>query len=90
MTADALSIKAYYETQDKRAIQRAIILDTITKAMHPSSADLERLTGLPRSSITGRLKEMENDGIIYKAGRKKDPFTGKTVHWYAKTWGVCK
>lgn len=88
MTVDALSVEAYQETESKREFQRTVILDTIAKAMHPSSADLARLTSLPRSSVTGRLKELENEGAIYKAGTKKDPFTKKTVHWYAVAWKV--
>ena len=82
MTVDALSIEAYATLGSKREAQKQIILDTIRQARHPSSADLERFTRIQRTSVCGRLRELEQDGKICKGGTKKDPFTGKTVHWY--------
>ena len=82
MTADILSIQAYQETASKRASQREIIVKAVALAMHPSSSDIARFTHLPRTSVTGRLKELEEDGRIIKAGTKIDPWTKKTVNWY--------
>jgi DNA-binding HxlR family transcriptional regulator len=39
--------------------------------------------GVERTSITGRLKELEDEGLIEKApNKKKDPWTGHEVYWY--------
>ncbi|WII06996.1 helix-turn-helix domain-containing protein [Methanomassiliicoccales archaeon LGM-RCC1] len=82
MTVDVLSLEAYASLGSTKEAQAQIILDTIRKARHPSSADIERLTKIKRTSVTARLKKLEDDGLIYKAGTKKDPFTHKTVNWY--------
>lgn len=82
MTVDALSIEAYSSLGSTKEAQAQIILDTIRRARHPSSADLERFTRIQRTSVCGRLRELEKDGRIYKAGTKIDPFTKKRVHWY--------
>lgn len=84
---DALSAEAYDSIRTTKARQQAELLSVIAMARHPSSADLERFTGIQRTSVTGRLRELELDGRIRKAGTKRDPFTGRTVHWYAVTEG---
>lgn len=84
MTVDALSIQAYRETASRRQVQRDMVLQVIDQARHPSSSDIARLTGLQRTSVTGRLKELEDEGIIRKAGTKVDPWTKKTVNWYER------
>jgi len=80
---DACSIESYRTLGMTAEVQRMRVLDTVRQARHPSSSDIERLTGIQRTSVTARLKKLEDDGLIYKAGTKKDPFTGKTVNWYA-------
>lgn len=85
MTVDVLSVQAYHSTASKRQVQRDMVLQVIDQAMHPSSSDIARLTGLQRTSVTGRLKELEDEGIIRKAGTKVDPWTKKTVNWYARS-----
>lgn len=79
---DELSVEAYHATDAKRAAQREIILDVVAQATHPSSKDIERLTGIQRTSVCGRLKELEDENLIRKGGRKIDPFTKRTVSWY--------
>lgn len=83
MSVDPNSIDAYYETERMRDSIRLKVYETVRDATHPSSSDIVRLTGIQRTSVTGRLKELEEDGIIYKAGVKKDPFTKKRVNYYA-------
>jgi len=82
---DPNSIDAYRSTVGLRDGQRMLVFDTIRQARHPSSADVARLTGLPRTSVCGRLRKLEQDGFIYKAGTKIDPFTKKTVNYYMVT-----
>lgn len=84
MTVDQNSIDAYFQTADKRASQRKIILDTIRAFQQSSSSDIHAFTGIPRTSVCGRLKELEDEGVIYKAGTKTDPITNVTVNWYAE------
>ena len=59
MVVDINSIIAYHQTTDERESKRAIILETVRMARHPSSSDIVRLTGIQRTSVTGRLKELE-------------------------------
>lgn len=82
MTVDINSIIAYHDTVGERDCKRTIILETVRKATHPSSSDIVRLTGIQRTSVTGRLRELEEDGLIMKAGTKIDPFTKMRVNWY--------
>lgn len=82
---DPNSIDAYRSTDGLRDDQRTLVFDTIRQARHPSSADVARLTGLPRTSVCGRIRELEKDGLIYKASTKIDPFTKKTVNYYMVT-----
>lgn len=76
------SLQAYHTTEELRASQAEYILQTIKKATHPSSRDLERFTNIPRSSVTARLNKLEKDGRIVKGGTKIDALTKKTVCWY--------
>ena len=79
---DRNSIDAYRSTDGLRDDQRTLVLSIIRQARHPSSADVARLSGLPRTSVCGRIRELEKDGLIYKANTKIDPFTKKTVNYY--------
>lgn len=76
------SIKAYAETEELRQAQKMVVYDMVKQARHPSSSDIARFTRLPRTSVTARLKKLEDDGMIKKGGTKRDPHTGKTVNWY--------
>lgn len=82
---DELSITAYHEMGSKKQEQAEIVYEIVCRATHPSSSDIARLSNLPRTSVTGRLKELEEAGRIYKANTKIDPFTKKKVNWYAPT-----
>ena len=76
------SLEAYFFTEGKRASQRDTIFYTIKANTGLSSSDISALTRIPRTSVTGRLKELEDEGMIAKAGIKKDPVTKMTVHTY--------
>lgn len=80
---EATSVEAYIETAPQRELQREAAYRTVCLALHPSSSDIARFTGLPRTSVCGRLRELEKEGRIHKAADKIDPFTRKRVHWYA-------
>ena len=76
------SIEAYESTVSERMAQRERVLEIVREAKHPSSSDIARFTRIPRTSVTGRLRELEQDGLIMKGGTKLDPHTGKRVKWY--------
>jgi len=82
---ESTSMKAYIETVDERKAQIELVFQAVCLARHPSSSDISRFTHLQRTSVCGRLRQLEQDGRIYKAGTKIDPFTKKTVNWYAPT-----
>lgn len=85
MTVTDTSIESYYdaESQSHFETQRDWILHCIKNAYRPSISDISRISKVAKSSVTGRLNELEKEGLIHKADKKKDPFTGKTVYWYA-------
>ena len=82
---EATSIQAYRELGSSEDSQMELVYKAVCLAKHPSSADLVRFTKLQRTSVCGRLRKLEQNGRIYKAGTKIDPFTKKTVNWYAPT-----
>ena len=82
MTATDTSIQAYIETEHQRSAQAEVVYNMICEARHPSSSDIARLTGIERTSVCARIRKLEQDGRIYKASTKIDPWTKKTVYWY--------
>ena len=82
MAVDINSIEAHHDVEESRDTKRMVIYNTIKQARHPSSSDIVRLTGIRRESVTGRLKELEEDGLIRKADTKIDPFTKRKVNYY--------
>lgn len=82
------SLDAYKETKDERDFLRERIYELVCCVVQPSSSDIARLGHIQRTSVTGRLRELEQDGRIYKAAKKKDEKTGKTVWWYAPCEGA--
>lgn len=87
MVADQLSIIAYCDTEELRKTQSNEVYVAVMSIVDPCSSDIARYTGIPRTSVTARLKKLENDGMIEKGRVKKDPKTGKTVHTYrVKQW----
>lgn len=83
MVVDINSIEAYYSDSERLGTVRDRVRYIVENAMKPSSTDIARLLNIQRTSVTGRLKELEQDGIIYKAGTKQDPWTHKRVWYYA-------
>jgi len=82
MTVDQCSIDAYYSTAPTRNAQRNLVYDCVRTHKEQSSADIARLLKMQRTSVTGRLRELEKGGLIRKAGRKRDEITNVTVNWY--------
>ena len=85
MTVDQNSIDAYHEDMERLETIRDKVYYIVCNATHPSSSDIARMLKTERTTITGRLKELEEEDLIYKADKKKDPWTKKTVNWYAPT-----
>ena len=81
------SIKAYHELQSQFKNQKQWVLYCVMNTYKPSNTDITNVSKLPRTSVCGRLKELEDEGAIYKAGKKTDPFSKMEVWWYAPTGG---
>ena len=67
----------------KDETQKDAVYRTICKATRPSNADVARLLKIERASACGRIRKLEGEGMIHKAGTKIDPVTKKRVNWYA-------
>lgn len=86
MTVAQTSLLAYFSIDPmKMQTVRDRILLTISQARRPSNADFERLAGVRLSSVCGRVNELAKAGLIEPGGTKLDPFTRKTVQWWAIT-----
>jgi len=68
MSVSETSIKAYHDLQAQFKTQREWILYCIENTYKPSSTDITNVSKLPKTSVCGRLKELEDDGKIHKAG----------------------
>ena len=82
LTVDQCSIDAYYQTEPSRDVQRSRVYDCIRTHPHLSSADIAVRLNMQRTSVTGRLRELEKGSLIRKGGRKRDARTNVTVNWY--------
>lgn len=82
MVVQITSIDAYYTDKERLELVREGVLRCIKYGTQPSSRDIARWLDTERTTITGRLRELETDGLIYKAGQKTDPFTHKRVYYY--------
>ena len=76
------SREAYHQDAARLELQRERVYQAVCDAMHPSSRDIARILDLSRTSVTGRLKELEDDGLIEKAAKKIDPWSRHQVWWY--------
>lgn len=84
MTVETTSIMSYYDEDNQRMFEtvRDYVYYIVQNAYKPSSSDISRIGNLARNTVTGRLKELEEDGLIEKRGPKMDPFTHKQVFYY--------
>lgn len=82
------SLEAYGVTGMDRAIMRKTIYQMICDNDQLCSLDIATKGNFARTSVTARLKELEKEGMIYKAGKKKCEVTGFTVWWYAPKYKV--
>lgn len=75
------SLDAYVDTKTVRGLQCNVIFDLINRQSQLSSEDIAKLTNISRTSVCGRLKELEDGGFIYKAGKKVGG-SGRFVYYY--------
>ncbi len=80
------SLIAYYSLDPGKLKRiRDKVLYTIGTAIHPSNADIQRISGIRLSSVCGRVNELREEGLVECGGLKIDPFTKKTVTWWRLT-----
>lgn len=82
MTVADTSIQAYHDLQEKFESQKEWVLYCVAHTYKPSSTDITNVSKLPRSSVTGRLNDLEKEGQIHKAGKKVCPFSHCMVYYY--------
>lgn len=86
MAVSQTSIIAYHNLDpEKLKSVREKVLCTVARALKPSNADIERLTGVRLSSVCGRVNELCQEGLMEAGGFKTDPFTRHTVTWWKLT-----
>lgn len=82
------SLDAYKDSEDDRAVMKNTIYAMICEEDDLCSLDIATKGKFARTSVTARLKELEKDGLIYKAKKKKCEATGFTVWTYAPSYKV--
>lgn len=78
---DQMSLDSY-KTLDVSSQRGAILAVIRDNNGILSSRDIADITGIPRTSVTGRLRELERRSFIAKTGPKLDPVTNKMVNTY--------
>jgi len=88
MMVSDTSIDAYYADFDRLVSIKEQVFEIIGEARHPSSRDIARFLNVERTTITGRIKELKDEGRITEGGKKRDPWTNHMVSWYQYTKDV--
>lgn len=82
MTVDQMSLESF-ATLDTSTQKKTIYSLIRSQEGILSSRDIADITKIQRTSVTGRLRQLEDAGYIRKDGIKDDPVTGKRVNTYA-------
>ena len=82
------SLEAYGASDLGRNFMAKTIYEMICENEDLCSLDIATMGGFARTSVTARLRELEDAGMIYKARKKKCEATGFTVWTYAPSYKV--
>ena len=82
------SIEAYKSIQPHLGQRQEIIYDTIQQHPNVSNHDLSRILGLEINTITPRVKELRDFGLIRYSMIKEDRITGKAVMCWTTNGGM--
>jgi predicted transcriptional regulator len=78
----ATSIEAYRDLKDLGDRQRQVLNALTFRDM--SNLEISKVLGLPINAITPRVKELRDLGLVVEAGRKRCPYTGRSVTVWAR------
>jgi DNA-binding MarR family transcriptional regulator len=78
------SLEAYHVIEPELNERQHLILDTIKQNPGISNHELSQFLGLEINSITPRVKELRDKGLVVCCGTKKDTCTGMNV----MTWKI--
>ena len=78
------SFEAFESIIDELGERQKLVYDAIKKYKSVSNLDLSRLLQLPINSVTPRVKELRDKGLVVFDGIKTDRITQRRM----KTWKV--
>ena len=73
------SLETYKVLIPELGIRQQQIYDIITKHNNVSNLDLSRISKLPINSVTPRVKELRDKGLVILGGYKTDHITQRRV-----------
>lgn len=84
MTVAQTSMDAFHDFEYEGGVARLQreVLGAVVVLVDPSNKDIARYLGREINTITPRTNELAEMGLIFRAGKKVDPSTGrKAVFW---------
>ena len=85
--------EAHEAIKPKKESRKSLILGALSNMMQASANDIARALNhagyIPypdRNFVQPRLNELEKTGMVEVVGKKKDPFTGRTVAVYERRY----
>ena len=88
MTVAQTSVEAFLDFEAEGGVTRlqGEVLRAVVFLVDPSNKDIARYLRREINTITPRTNELAEMGMIYRAGKKTDPATGrKAVFWRVQT-----
>ena len=73
------SLEAYKILIPELGIRQQQIYDIITEHNHISNLDISRISKLPINSVTPRVKELRDKGLVIQCGFKRDHITQRKM-----------
>lgn len=83
------SLDAYFSIETKYEVTiRRRIMDLLSESPAPlNNREIGKLLKLPINTVTGRINEMLNEGLVVRTGKARDEETGRLAYELALAEG---
>lgn len=79
MTVQRTSLDAFQILQPELGTMQNMVFNVLKMYPYSSNHDLSRILRKPINTVTPRVKELRDKGMVLHSGYKKDEVTGKRV-----------
>lgn len=83
MTVADTSVEAYRSLADDEKITVRAKIYALLEELHPAplnNREISKILRLPINSVTGRVNEMMEEGIVIRVGKSRDSVTGRMAY----------